>query len=136
LRAPQRLDTERSGTKSTLKSSRIAIAPSSASSRLCEPFLRRPRDPFERRARNLSNENVFELENSHRASRFSPRLEILTAPRAVRLLLRQRLRETPKPALDRGRATGAPRSRAGSAANEASRAIAPVTLAVRRSRRC
>ena len=43
LRAPHRLDSERSATQSTFDSSRIAIAPLNASSRPCETFLRRPR---------------------------------------------------------------------------------------------
>ena len=47
----------------SFKSSHTAIAPLRVSSRPDEPFLRRPRAPFERGARNLSNENVLELEN-------------------------------------------------------------------------
>jgi hypothetical protein len=64
FRAPHRLDTERSDTKSTFESSRIAIAPFSASSRPCEQFLRRPRALRERSVRNLSNENVLVSEQS------------------------------------------------------------------------
>ena len=58
FRAPHRLNTERSDTKPTFESPRIAIAPLSASSRPYGPFLRRPRALLERSARNLSNKNV------------------------------------------------------------------------------
>jgi hypothetical protein len=58
LRAPHRLDIERSETQSSFESSATAIAPLIASSRAYAPLCGCPRAPFERSARNLSNENV------------------------------------------------------------------------------
>jgi hypothetical protein len=60
--ALQRLDTERSDTQSTFESSRLAIAPLSASSRHREPFLRHPALVPNGVPENPSNKNVLELE--------------------------------------------------------------------------